>query len=144
MVKGRDSILLCPFNLADYASHRLQIDLELALQDDSSRESPFNLEISASRIVLHRFASPRSPPLWSRKHNHRELLNENRAQAGPGRVAGAQGGVQPQRRGGEIHRQRQDKAGDSGDAGRTYSPFYNFLSDEERRLFTTKPKEVTA
>jgi hypothetical protein len=23
-------------------------------------------------------------------------------------------------------------------------PFYNFLSDEERRLFTTKPKEVTA
>ena len=24
------------------------------------------------------------------------------------------------------------------------SLFYNFLSDEERRLFTTKPKEVTA
>lgn len=23
-------------------------------------------------------------------------------------------------------------------------PFYNFLSDEERRLFTTKPKEVIA
>jgi hypothetical protein len=23
-------------------------------------------------------------------------------------------------------------------------PFYNFLSEEERRLFTTKPKEVTA
>ena len=23
-------------------------------------------------------------------------------------------------------------------------PFYNVLSDEERRLFTTKPKEVTA
>jgi type IV secretory pathway VirB4 component len=23
-------------------------------------------------------------------------------------------------------------------------PFYNFLSDEERKLFTTKPKEVTA
>jgi hypothetical protein len=23
-------------------------------------------------------------------------------------------------------------------------PFYNFLSDEERRLFTTKPKEVNA
>ena len=23
-------------------------------------------------------------------------------------------------------------------------PFYNFLSDEERALFTTKPKEVTA
>lgn len=23
-------------------------------------------------------------------------------------------------------------------------PFYNFLSDEERRLFTTRPKEVTA
>ena len=23
-------------------------------------------------------------------------------------------------------------------------PFYNFLSDEERRLFTTKTKEVTA
>ena len=23
-------------------------------------------------------------------------------------------------------------------------PFYNFLSDEERRLFTTKPKDVTA
>ncbi len=23
-------------------------------------------------------------------------------------------------------------------------PFYNFLSDEERRTFTTKPKEVTA
>jgi len=23
-------------------------------------------------------------------------------------------------------------------------PFYNFLSDEERRLFTTKPKEVSA
>jgi hypothetical protein len=23
-------------------------------------------------------------------------------------------------------------------------PFYNFLSDEERRLFTTKPKEVAA
>jgi hypothetical protein len=28
--------------------------------------------------------------------------------------------------------------------GYQVEPFYNFLSDEERRLFTTKPKEVTA
>lgn len=29
-------------------------------------------------------------------------------------------------------------------AAKVASAFYNFLSNEERRLFTTKPKEVTA
>jgi hypothetical protein len=44
---------------------------------------------------------------------------------------------------GEVRRQRQDRAGIlmTQEGAR---PFYNFLSDEERRFFTAKPKEITA
>jgi hypothetical protein len=61
-------------------------------------------------------------PLSLPQGNHRELLHEDSAEAGPGRDSGPQGGFQPQRRRREVRREREDRARNPGDARRAH-PF---------------------